>query len=290
MEKKSHLFGFLTLSMGVAIAQDQPLPDVPIQAHAEGTEPKPADYHSPGLSPEDGDAVRKIAEDSPGKPQENFGVVSIHDNAPFFQFLGDRLEYRDLDNDEEIVLWDVDLWYGTDYNKLYLESEGEWNTKGETESARVEVFWNHTIRSFWDTQLGIRYDLKPEEERGFLAAGIQGMSPYTFEIDATSYVSEDGDVSFVFEAERDFYLTQRLAIQPRFETEISFSDVPEYNIGSGFTGIEVGLRLRYEISRKFAPYIGVSWERALGETADLIEADGKDKEKVAFVAGLGFWF
>lgn len=284
----SAIFCFTSLPVA---AQEHPHHDVPVQATHEGKEPKPADYQSPHPPPEPGKEIRKIAEDAPGKPQENFGVVSMHDNEPFFQVIGDRLEHRS-DGDKQIALWDLDAWYGGDYNKFYVESEGKWNTdKDEPETVSMEAFWNHTIRSFWDTQLGIRHDiLKDKEDRSFLAAGVQGMAPYIFEVDATAYLSEDGDPSAIFEVERDFYFTQRIVVQPRFETEFAFTDVPEYNIGAGFTGVETGLRVRYEISRKFAPYIGVSYEQSLGETEDMLEAAGEDTSSTAFVAGLKFWF
>jgi copper resistance protein B len=284
---KKILLCTLVLTPTVAVAQETGS----VQAYDEGAKPKPSHYHSPGLPPEKGKEIRKIAEDEPGKTQENFGVVSIHDNEPFFQVLGDRLEHRS-DGNEQIVLWDMDAWYGTDYNKFYVESEGEWNTdKDEPENVSMEVFWNHTFRPFWDTQLGIRHDiLDGKDDRTFLAGGIQGMAPYIFEVDATAYVSEDGDTSAVFEVERDFYFTQRLVLQPRLETEVAFSDVSEYNIAAGFTSIETGLRIRYEFTRKFAPYIGVSWERSLGKTADMRQADGEDINKTNFVAGVKFWF
>ena len=263
--------------------------DMPMQASDDGTKPKPADYHSPAKPTPEGQQIRKYAVDDEGAPQENFDVVSMHDNEPFFQVIADRLEYRN-NGDNEVVLWDADAWYGADYNKLYLESEGEWNTNGTTESAQLEVFWNHTITTYWDTQLGLRHDFKPEQSRSFLAAGVQGMAPYVFEVDATAYVSEDGDPSAVLELERDFYFTQRIALQPRMETEFAFTDVPEYNVGAGFTNIEAGLRLRYEISRKFAPYVGVSWEQALGESKHMIETAGEDSSNTAFVAGMKLWF
>ena len=291
--KKIILSTFICIAPSMAFAQEHQhhSVDVPIQATNEGTEPKPADYHSPGLPPEPGKEIRKIAKDAPGKPQENFGVVSMHDNEPFFQVIGDRLEHRS-DGKEQVILWDVDAWYGTDYNKFYVESEGEWNTdRDEPESVSMEVFWNHTIRPFWDTQLGVRHDfLDGKDDRSFLAAGVQGMAPYIFEVDATAYLSEDGDSSAVFEAERDFYFTQRLVLQPRFETEFAFSDARDYNIGSGFTYVEAGLRVRYEFTRKFAPYVGVEWERNLGQTANMMQADGEDINKTNFVAGVKFWF
>jgi len=120
--------------------------------------------------------------------------------------------------------------------------------------------------------------------------GIKGLAPQWFEVDANLYLSDEGDASFGLEAEYDILLTQRLILQPRLELGVAAQDVPEYGIGAGFTGVELGLRLRYEISRKFAPYIGISWESALGETANLIESGGGDPDTTSFVAGVKFWF
>ncbi|WP_295797457.1 copper resistance protein B [uncultured Microbulbifer sp.] len=263
--------------------------EVTIQASQDGTEPKPADYRSPPLPPEPGKQIRKYAVDAAGRPQGNFGVIPIHDNQKFFQVLGKRLEYQQ-DGDLDKQVWEVDAWYGGDYNQLYLESEGERKAGGKTESASLEVFWNHTVRAFWDLQLGMRHDSNPNQSRSFFAGGFQGILPYGFETDLTGYVSEDGDGSWRLEIERGFHFSQRLELEPRLETEFSFSDVPRYNLGEGFTGIELGLRLRYMITRKFAPYIGVSWERKHGDTAELIEADGEDTEFTYIVAGIRFWF
>ncbi|AOS98127.1 Copper resistance protein B precursor [Microbulbifer aggregans] len=273
----------------LVVAQEAAPSTVPIQATEDGTEPKPEDYRSPPLPPEPGQQIRKIAEDSPGKPQENFGVVPIHDNQKFFQVLGKRLEYQ-KDGELEKQVWEIDAWYGGDHNKLYLESEGEREAGGKTEAARLEVFWNHAVRPFWDMQLGVRHDFNPRESRSFFAGGFQGIAPYGFETDLTAYISEDGDVSWRLEIERGFHFTQRLELEPRLETDFSFSDVPEYNIGEGFTGIEVGLRLRYMITPKFAPYLGISWQRKIAETADRIEADGGKTEFTFALAGIRFWF
>ncbi|WP_237056895.1 copper resistance protein B [Microbulbifer sediminum] len=273
----------------VADAREAVPADVPVQASEDGTEPKPEYYRSPPLPPEPGQQIRKIAEDAPGKPQENFGVIPIHDNQKFFRVLGKRLEYQ-RDSDTEKQLWEIDAWYGGDHNKLYLESEGEREAGGKTESAQLEVFWNHAIRPFWDFQLGVRHDFNPGESRSFLATGLQGMSPYGFETDLTGYISEDGDVSWRLEIEQGFHFSQRLVLEPRLETEFSFSDVPTSKVGDGFTGIELGMRLRYMITPKFAPYLGVSWERKFGETADLVEAGGEGSEFTFAVIGVRFWF
>lgn len=264
-------------------------PEIP--HHHQGTEPKPEHYNSPGAPPPKRAEVRKYAIDEPGPTAANFGEVFTHDNRKRFQVIGNRVEYRG-DDSRDILLWDGDAWYGGDYNKLYFESEGEYNfRKDKLGNATTELFWNHAIRPFWDTQLGLRHDFIPDnDDRTFLAGGLQGKLPYIFEVDATAYVSDEGKVSAVFEIERSWYFSPRLAVWPRFEAEIAFNEAEDYNIGSGMTGFEMGLRVRYEFSRKFAPYIGISYEQKVGETADLIEEDGSDTDNTFIVAGIKFWF
>jgi len=119
---------------------------------------------------------------------------------------------------------------------------------------------------------------------------VQGLAPYWFETEANLRVSEDGDVSLDAELEYDMLLTQRLILQPRFETEIAFQDVSAFEQGAGVTGLRTGLRLRYEIAREFAPYVGVTWRRDVGETANIVDAEGGDTSAVAAVFGVRAWF
>ncbi|MFW5906513.1 MAG: copper resistance protein B, partial [Desulfobia sp.] len=180
---------------------------------------------------------------------------------------------------------------GNDYNKIALESEGEKIAdRDEIEESVLEIFYNRNIHSFWDLQVGLRHDFEPGPSRSFAALGLEGMAPYWFEIDATAYLSEDGDISAALEAEYDILLTQRLILQPRLEIGMAVQEVEERNIGSGINDLVLGARLRYEISRKLAPYIGVSYMRKIGETENLIEAEGGDVDKTSLVAGLKFWF
>lgn len=222
----------------------------------------PADYQSPAAAAPNGQAIRKYAQDEKGRTAGNFGAIPVHDNMIFYTFSADRFEQRFQDGND-VALWDVKGWVGEDYNKLYLESEGEYNTdEGGYESAQVELLYNRNISTFWDLQVGFRHDfLNHADDRNFAALGVQGLAPYWFEVDATSYVSDEGDVSVIFEAEYDILLSQRLILQPRFETELTLQDVPEYNIGSGVTSVELGARLRYEISRKFAPILAWNGNR-----------------------------
>jgi copper resistance protein B len=222
-------------------------------------------------------------------PVADFGAKAVHDNEIFYMLMADRMENHWKD-EKDILIWDVSAWLGNDYNKLYLESEGEKLTDGAAEEVNLEVFYNRTINTFWDLQLGLRHDFQPSPSRTHLALGFQGLAPYWFEVDATGYVSEDGDVSAAVEAEYDLMLTQRLVLQPRLEIQVAVQDVPEYGIGSGINAVELGARLRYEIRRKFAPYIGVSWHRKTGQTAEMARDEDEEVESAAFVAGIRMWF
>ncbi|MEW5745078.1 MAG: copper resistance protein B [Nitrospirota bacterium] len=240
--------------------------------------------------PEAGPDIPKYAEDAREGPQKNFGVQFVHDNEVFAVFFGDRLEYQTREG-KELLLWDVQAWVGADYNKLWLKSEGTWLIDDEkVDEAQVELFYSRTISPFWDLQLGIRHDFKPDPDRTFAAFGVQGLAPNWFEVEATAYVSEDGDVSAAVEAEYDLFLGQRLILQLRFEVGLAAQDVEKYGTGQGITDIELGARLRYELRREFAPYIGVSWSRKIGETASLARAAGNDTGSVSFVAGIRIWF
>lgn len=270
------------------------LPVVGLSAEAPFTDPKshdfPADYHQVNTDPQVGQDIRKYAEDAQPGAQANFGRQPVHDNQVFAVFLGDRLEYQTREG-HEILLWDVQAWVGADYNKLWLKSEGSWLLDDDkVEEAGVELLYSRTIATFWDLQVGLRHDFEPDPERTFAAMGVQGLAPYWFEMEATAYISEDGDVSAALEVEYDLLLSQRLILQPRLETSVAVQEVEEYGVGQGFNEIGLGLRLRYEIRREFAPYIGVSWKRKLGETADFAEAEGEDVEVTSFVAGIKFWF
>lgn len=252
----------------------------------------PSDYNNVNPEVPKNKAIQKYAySDDPNSGQKNFGVQLVHDNMVFYQILGNRLEQR-IQKGDDVALFDFQGWIGTDYDKLWVKSEGEYNTsQSDLETTSLDVLYSRNISPFWDVQAGYRHDFIPDnDDRNFAALGLQGLAPYWFEIDATAYLSDEGKASAVIEAEYELLLTQKLVLQPRFETEIAVQDVEEYNIGSGITGFETGLRLRYEFSRKFAPYVGISWEQNVGETKNLIQNDGGDTSNTAFVTGIRFWF
>jgi len=250
----------------------------------------PAGYEDVHTHPKTGEGIKKYADDDDAGAQKNFGVQPVHDNEVFAVFSADRFEYRTGDEDD-ILLWDVQAWVGEDYNKLWFESEGAWSVEAEKfEEVQTELFYSRNIATFWDLRIGARHDFEPDPSRTFAALGVQGLAPLWFEIDATVYLSEDGDLSAALEAEYDLLLSQRLILQPRFEAGAGSDEVREYGEGAGIRDIELGVRLRYEIHRKFAPYLGVSWHRLLGETEDFAEAAGKDTDMVSWICGVRFWF
>lgn len=211
------------------------------------------------------------------------------DNQIFTSFQLDQNEYRLSDGDDAYV-WEAQGWVGTDYDKAVLKSEGGVLTDGDLVSAEVQLLYSRNIADFWDWQIGVRYDFEPQPDRAFAVLGVQGLAPQFIELDTALFISEDGDVSGRIEAEYDLLLTQRLILQPSVELNIAAQEVKELGIGSGPTDVELGLRLRYEVLREFAPYIGVNYERALFDTADFIREEGGDVDALSFLSGIRIFF
>jgi copper resistance protein B len=181
-------------------------------------------------------------------------------------------------------------WVGGDLNRIWGKSEGAYLTDADAfEDAEVQLLYGRAISTYFDLQAGVRQNLEPESKT-YGAIGIMGLAPHWFELDAAVFIGEGGDVLGEFEAEYDILLTQRLILQPRVEINLAGQSDADHGQGSGFRNGEVGLRLRYEIIREIAPYIGVSYERKFGDTADFAEAAGEDVESTSFVAGLRIWY
>ena len=200
----------------------------------------------------------------------------------------ERLEAR-LGEGEDGWLWDIQGWYGGDIDKIVVKSEGEGEIGGALEDAEVQALWGHAIGPFFDLQAGVRLDLEPET-RSHLVLGVQGLAPYMWHVDGALFLSDRGDFTARIEGEYDQKITQALILQPRVELELAAQDIPERGIGAGLTKIEPGLRLRYEIAREFAPYLGVEYEAKLGETADLAREEGEDAAGFKLLAGIRAWF
>lgn len=212
----------------------------------------------------------------------------VHDNSIQHYALIDRLETWSADKGNGVE-WEGQAWIGTDLNRLWLRSEGE-RIDGRTESANLEVLYGRSVATWWDVVAGVRHDFKPGGSQDFAAIGVMGLAPYKFEVAATAYLGQSGQTAARFEVEYETLLTNRLILQPLVEVNLYGKDDPRRGIGSGLSTVEAGLRLRYEFTRQFAPYIGVVRERAFGGTADLRRGDNEDIDDTRFVAGLRIWF
>lgn len=210
------------------------------------------------------------------------------DNSIQSYTLIDRLETWNADHGAGMK-WEGQSWIGTDLNRLWLRSEGE-RIDGRTESADLEVLYGRSVATWWDVVAGVRHDFKQGGSQDFAAIGVMGMAPYKFEVEATAYLGQSGQTAARFEVEYETLLTNRLILQPLFEVNLYGKDDPRRGIGSGLSTVEAGLRLRYEFTRQFAPYIGVVRERAFGGTADLRRADNEGIDDTRIVAGLRIWF
>lgn len=185
------------------------------------------------------------------------------------------------------MTYDWQAWYGNSYDKALVRAEGEIEA-GTFKNARNELLWAHAITPYWDTQLGIRYDSGKGTDRGWLAFGVQGLMPYWIYTEATAYVNEQGRTSFRLEFEYDWLLTQKLILQPRVEMNFYSQSDPSRGVRDGLSDVEVGLRLRYEIVREFAPYVGVDWATGYNPTTQNITPSSIDT--LQFVAGVHVWF
>ena len=215
-------------------------------------------------------------------------VAAEVSGMPVFWFQADRAEAR-MRKGRDGYLWDVQGFYGGDIDKFWFKSEGEGAFGEKLESADVQALWSHAVDPWWDVQLGVKQNLTGPG-RTHAVLGIQGLAPYYFEIDAAAFLSTKGDLTAKVEAELDQRITQRLILQPRAEIALSAQDIPELGIGRGFEKAELGGRLRYEIAREFAPYIGIEQEWKLGKTGRDARAAGEHRSSTNFVAGVRFWF
>ncbi len=201
----------------------------------------------------------------------------------------DRLEAT-FGEGADAYVWDAQGWYGGDIHRFWWKSEGEGAFNGELETAEIEALYSRAFTPYFDFQAGVRQRYTPDADRTDLVVGVQGLAPYWFEVDVAAFLSNEGEFSARAEAEYDLRLTQRLILQPRAEINLSAEDVPELAIGSGVTSAELGVRLRYEIRREFAPYVGVEWSSSFGDTRDFLKARGEDPEDARLVLGIRAWF
>ncbi len=214
--------------------------------------------------------------------------MDMADDATHVHVLLDRVEqFHSNDGNGQAV--DAQAWVGGDLDKLWLKVDGE-RSNGHLGATRTEALWNLAIATYWGMQTGVRHDFGNGPGRTWASFGFQGLSPYWFDIQATGYVGESGRTALRFEGEYDLLLTQRLVLQPDVKVSLYGKNDADREIGAGLSDIDAGLRLRYEVSRKFAPYIGVVWNRKFANTARYARDAGNPVQETRVVAGLRIWF
>ncbi|MCG7898512.1 MAG: copper resistance protein B [Candidatus Thiodiazotropha lotti] len=210
------------------------------------------------------------------------------DDPLVYKVMIDQLETRITDGSNPLVL-EADAWVGYDLHKFWFKTDVE-RVDGETEEAEIQLLYSRAISPFWDIQAGWRRDIKPKPDRDYLTLAFKGLAPYLFEVDAGLFIGESGRINARLDAEYEYMLTQKWVLSPELSMNLYSKDDEERGIGSGLSDMSLGLRLRYEIRREFAPYIGVNWRKQFGDTADFTEAEDEDTSDTQFVVGIRAWF
>ncbi|MHB0922263.1 copper resistance protein B [Thiomonas sp.] len=225
---------------------------------------------------------------------EHYGIAMgpmMHDmngDPLISKFMLDQLEYVHGQNGGSAA-WDGRFRIGYDINKIWIRSQGQ-RSHGKTQDADVELLWGHTVTPYWDVMSGVRHDFGGGPSRDWAAFGIQGLAPYLFFVEATAYVGPSGRTAARFKSEYDLLFTQRLILTPEVEANLYGRSDPARGIGAGVSDASLTFRLRYEISREFAPYIGFGWARKFGGTASYAQAAGEPVLDHQLIAGLRVWF
>jgi copper resistance protein B len=212
---------------------------------------------------------------------------AVHDQAVSYFVLIDQFEWQG-GGDGSAIDWDTKGWIGGDVNRFWFRTEGK--EEDGLEQAQAHFLYGRAISPWWDLVLGVRQDFRPGPPQTWAAVGFRGLAPYWIEVEATAYVGEAGRTHFRFETEYELLLTNRLVLQPLVEMEIYGKSDPEHEMGAGLSTLDAGIRIRYEIRREIAPYVGVAWREKFGETADLAEAAGKETGSTQAAFGVRLWF
>ncbi|MBY0496452.1 MAG: copper resistance protein B [Cyanobacteria bacterium] len=211
--------------------------------------------------------------------RQTFALVNVLDVIP-------RGDASDLS-------WDMEGWHGGDFNRLWFKSEGEQSFTKAERNIDVQVLYGRFVKKFYDAQFGAGVQTATFEGRNVTRAqavvGLEGFVPYKYDLESLLFISHQGDVAGRITFTREYLMTQRLILQPRFETNVAAQRVEAFGVGTGLNNIELGLRFRYEFRRELAPYLGVSFDRQFFGTADLSRAARRDPSQVRFVFGLRAW-
>ena len=216
-------------------------------------------------------------------------LQEAHGGQKIGQVFFNLAEYQ-FRNGRDGYEWNGEAWYGGDISRLWLKSEGDGTFGQPLDRAEVQALYSHAIGPYFNLQGGVRYDFKPNPSRVYATAGVEGLAPYLFELEGALFLSNKGELLARAEGYYDQRITQRLILQPRAELNFAAQSSRDIQVGSGLSDAELGVRLRYEIRREFAPYIGVQYSRAFGKTRSYLRDAGEDAGGWEFVAGVRTWF
>lgn len=280
----------LVCLLGAATVSAQTTPSAtPTPNPTPGATPAPATASSDQHGGQHGGHGGGQGNVSPGKDWPS----PVEDKMPHTSVLADVLEYRPARGGGDFR-WDIVGWRGDDYNRLWFKSEGERNTALKAEyDIDLQVLYGRFVRKYYDFQVGLRVETQSfrgaNVTRPHVVIGLDGLVPYRYELESALFISHQGHVSGRLTFTRDYLVTQRWILQGRFEANAAAQRVERFTTGRGLNNIEAGLRLRYEIRRKFGPYVGISYDRSFFGTADLVRQDGGDPRQLRFVAGVRVW-
>ena len=264
-----------------------PMPGMAMPESAMAGTALPAGHAAPPPVPSDRYAGRQY----PPAAMYAADRVMMHQQGGqlFYQIMVNLAEYQARQGHDG-YRWDGEAWFGGDIDRAELRTEGTGTLRRGTDDAEMQALYSHAIDPYFNLEAGIRQDFAPTPTRTYATVGIEGLAPFMFQTEARLFVSTRGEVLGRLEAWYDQRVTQRLVLQPRAELNLSAQTTPARRIGSGLYDAELGLRLRYEIARRFAPYVGISYAAETGRTARYARTDGKDPTTTSFVAGARFWF
>lgn len=216
------------------------------------------------------------------------GMPPMMGDSTFIHVLLEQLEDR-WNGSDHAFRYDGQGWYGTDEDKLWLKSEGQVTGRGQFQDGQHEALYDRAISTFFNLQAGVRFDIDSGPTRAWAALGVQGLAVYFFDVEATAYASDRG-VAARLKGSYDLLITQRLILQPEAEFNLYSASDRDRSTGSGLSDIDAGVRLRYEISRKFAPYVGVAYQGRFGQSANFARQESESSSDVRFVFGVRTWF
>jgi copper resistance protein B len=223
-------------------------------------------------------------------PMPMAGPLSMHDDRSFGYAALNQNEWRS-GNGVSTYRWAGEAWYGGNIDRAWLKSEGDLDTDtGTLDEGEAQALYARAVSAYFDLQAGIRYDVEPAPSRGWATVGVEGLAPLFWNVGAFAFASDGGHYGFRIEGSYDLYLTQRLVLQPQFEANAYTRSDPRSGLGAGLSSLDSGLRLRYEIRRQLAPYIGLSYDKRYGQTASFARSAGERVESLRFIVGARLWY